>query len=181
MRKRTAGVTANKELNDWIPGIISTAKLGKRSASSPVLPRRSRRNIRRKEVTPKKTQPNSWHPPVPWPLRAIALCAVWLESCIKAGLSQSEWLCWAFLAGIQRKSVHSLGGSRKGSFPYLWLCIERGHLCLHRRNPAWADWHTPSPCMSTAFSTRFSGKSNPSVSKHSIYIFIQSVHSPMSI
>lgn len=46
--------------NDWIPGIISTAKLGKRSASSPVLPRKDRRRRRRREVTARKT-----HSPAP--------------------------------------------------------------------------------------------------------------------
>lgn len=38
---------AHKELNDWVPGIISTAKLGKRAASSPVLPRRGGKKRRR--------------------------------------------------------------------------------------------------------------------------------------
>lgn len=58
-------MTANKGLNGGIPGIISTAKLGKRSASSPVLPRGSRRKRRRKRLLQRKTQPCSWHLLVP--------------------------------------------------------------------------------------------------------------------
>lgn len=123
-------MTANKGLNGGIPGIISTAKLGKRSASSPVLPRGSRRKRRRKRLLQRKTQPCSWHSLVPSPHRATLLCTLCgRRGTSRLGLVKGDGYTKHFGWPSKGKGAPTLGGSRNGA---LSLTIGRGNLASTR-------------------------------------------------
>lgn len=150
---------------------MSSAKLGKRSASSPVLPGGGGGKEEGKRLLQRKIQGEGRLWVVTSVPGATGPGSLGQERQVTgAGRRQGSDCLHQSLAAIYVNSVPKPDGSRDRTFSPTIYRRRKSLLRIWKALPEQTD--TPSPFSSTFFSAHFIGKSNPTVSKRSTYIFI---------